>query len=350
MLSMLPLLFIGMDYHMRIVSLCILDANGKPVKEIKIRGSLEDVLEFLKELKNPFVICYEASCGYGYIYDRLVEIAAGVVVGHPGQLRLIFRSKKKNDRVDARKLATLLFLDQVPTVHVPSLDMRSWRKLIEYRHGLVGKRTRAKNGLRSLFREYGKSLPSGQRLWTRKGMKSMAEAEFPTSQGSLQRNFLLAEVELFNTQVKKVEKELATIAARHPEVALLMSIPGVGIRTAESVVAYIDDAKRFPRNKAVGSYFGLVPSQDESAGHNRLGRITREGPKVVRKMLTEAVWQGIRRSPRIRGYFERIHGGNAKRKKTALIATAHYLVRVMHAMLRTGETWREEDNTKKKVA
>ena len=56
--------------------------------------------------------------------DELARIARRVVVAHPGHLRLIFRSKRKNDRVDARKLATLLFLDQVPRVHVPRAAVR----------------------------------------------------------------------------------------------------------------------------------------------------------------------------------------------------------------------------------
>jgi transposase len=83
-----------------------------------------------------------------------------------------------------------------------------------------------------------------------------------------------------------------------------------------------------------------VPCQDQSAGKNRLGHITRQGPATVRKLLTEASWQGIRRSPEIRAYFERIRQGNPERKKIALVATAHHLLRVMLAMLRTGEVWR----------
>ena len=115
----------------------------------------------------------------------------------------------------------------------------------------------------------------------------------------------------------------------------------MGPRTAEAVVAFIDDPQRFRSNKQIGSYFGLIPCQDQSGDANRLGHITREGPALVRKLLTEATWQGIRRSPTIRGYYERIQHGKPERRKTALIATAHYLVRVMLALLQTGEPWVE---------
>jgi transposase len=113
----------------------------------------------------------------------------------------------------------------------------------------------------------------------------------------------------------------------------------VGIRTAEALVAYIDDPARFRHNKAAGSYFGLVPCQDASAGKNRLGHITHDGPPTARRLLTQAAWQGIRRSAAIRAYFERIRHGDPDRKKIALVATMHYLARVTLAMLRTGEVW-----------
>ena len=124
---------------------------------------------------------------------------------------------------------------------------------------------------------------------------------------------------------------------------LLRSIPGVGVRTAEAVAAFIDDPHRFANAKAVGRYFGLVPRQDQSGDKNRLGHITREGAPVVRRLLAEAAWQAIRRSPTVGAYFERAQREDPQRKKIALVATAHYLVRVMWAMLKRGTFW--EENT-----
>ncbi len=332
--------FVGIDVHQRSFAVCILDEHGKTVKQMTVKGTLAKLMNTLREIKEPFGVCYEASCGYGHLHDLFGRQAKRVAVAHPGHLRLIFRTKKKNDRVDAKKLATLLFLDQVPTIHVPSMDVRSWRSLIEFRHRLVAKRTRVKNALRAVLRGHGVAQPAGKKLWTRGGVAWLATVEFPTRQTALQRDIGVEELEHLETQIKRVEKELDVIADGHAGVFLLRTIPGVGARTAEAAVAYIDRANRFARNKQVGSYFGLVPSQDQTGDRNRLGHITREGPATVRKLLTEAAWQGIRRSPHIRAYFERVQGGDDQRKKIALIATAHYLIRVMHAMLRSGECWR----------
>ena len=73
-----------------------------------------------------------------------------------------------------------------------------------------------------------------------------------------------------------------------------------------------------------GRYFGMVPSQDASARSNWLGHITREGPSVVRHVVVEAAWQGIRRSARLRAFSERVRRADPARKKIALVATAHY--------------------------
>ena len=86
---------------------------------------------------------------------------------------------------------------------------------------------------------------------------------------------------------------------------------------------------------------GLVLAGDQSGDRNRLGHITREGPAVVRQLVAEAAWQARRRSPTVRAYFERVQRGDPQRKKIALVATAHYLVRVMLALLKRGTTWEE---------
>src|SRR5215207_1400257 len=77
------------------------------------------MMQILEKLPDRFEVCYEASCGYGHYHDLLRPAAARVLVAHPGQLRLIYRSKDKNDRKDAERIAKLLYLGEVPTVHVP---------------------------------------------------------------------------------------------------------------------------------------------------------------------------------------------------------------------------------------
>jgi transposase len=331
---------IGIDAHLNSSAVCILDENGRLFKRFVHRGDLRSLVRRLdEEVDQPFQVCFEASCGGGTLHDLLTPIARRVVVAHPGHLRLIFRSRKKNDRVDAAKLAKLLLLDEVPPVHVPDRNVRAWREMIGMRSQAVAKRTRAKNGLRALLRSHLIRSPRG--LWTKEGRQWLADLKLPTASARLRRDLLLSEVRYFDRQIRRLEQELDRIARRRAGVTLLKTIPGVGPRTAEAFCAFVDDPKRFG-TKQIGPYFGLTPSQDQSGSTNRLGHITREGPAVVRRLLTEAAWRSSRLSPRVKAFFERVQRGDPDRKKITVVATGHYLARVMLAMLLSGEVWREE--------
>jgi len=332
--------YVGLDVHRKTSTYCILDRNGKVVKRQTVGGPWQSVVgelgrEFTR--RRSVSICFEASCGYGPLYDALSSFARRVVMAHPGQLRLIFRAKHKNDRIDAKKLAVLLYLDQVPASHVPSEQVRHWRELIEFRRRLVDRRTAVKNQIRALLHSAG--LIAMKKLWSCAGLDWLECLSWSSSLHKVKCEILLDSYHTLGGQIRRVTRELDRIARHDPQVVLLQTIPGVGARTAETIVAYIDRVERFARTGQVGSYFGLVPSQDASAGINRMGHITKQGPGTARKYLVEAVWQAVRRCPAARDRFDQICRNQKDRRKIAVVATAHWLLRCMVAMLRTGECW-----------
>ena len=315
--------YVGLDVHFRQSTLCVLDEHGRKVRVDTIKGPWTKVLLALAVIKEPWAVCFEASTGSGVLWRRLQPMAQRVVVAHPGHVRLIFRSKRKNDRIDAEKLAKLLYLDAVPAVHVPSAAVLAWRGLIAHRNRLVQERTALKNGLRALLRGQGMVAPRS--LWSRAGIAWVRALELALLD-ALRRDQLLERLGTVQAQIKRVEMELNRIGREHAGVTLLRTIPGVGMRTAEAMVAYVDDVRRFAKVRQVGSYFGLVPSQDASAAVNRLGHITKQGPSLVRRLVTEAAWQGIRRSPHLRRYFERISQGNRERRKGGATQSIRHVV------------------------
>lgn len=340
------MLTIGLDVHFSKSRLCVLDDQGKLVRDQEVRGHWDTLAGELKRIKEPFKICYEASIGYGHLFETLSQIpqARQVQVAHPGHLRLIFKAKRKNDKVDARKLATLLYLNQVPQVHVPGQDVRSWRAMIQWRQKLITQRVMAKNQIRALLKSCGIVPLKAKKLWSKAGLAWMAQQVLPTEYESLRRDMLSEELTQANGKIRRVEEALNQIAQKHPGVQLLQTIPGVGIRTAEAFVAHVDNPVRFASSYQAGVYFGLVPCQDASAAKNRLGHITQDGPAIARKLLVEAAWQGTLRSPKIKSHFEKITQGKKERRKIALVATARWLSCVMLSMLKSGECWREEFN------
>lgn len=330
--------YIGLDVHQHTSTYCILNQHGQHQRTVTVKGRWPKLIAQLRHLaaERPIILAYEASLGYGTLYDQLARFCQRVVVAHPGQLRLIFRSKRKNDRIDARKIATLLFMDQLPQVHVPSIDVRAWRELIEFRTSLIHKRTRCKNGLRAVLRSHAIIKPIRQGLWTKAGRAWLGEVPLPTPQAALRRDILVDELDHLNRQVHRVTQELDRMAKQHPGVALLRTIHGIGPRTAEAFLAYVDDPHRFAKVRRIGAYVGLVPCQDSSAAVNRLGHVTKQGPATLRRLLVEAAWRAIDHDAALRQTFDRITAGKPERRKIALVAVAHKLTRIMLAMLKTG--------------
>src|SRR5690242_8625173 len=251
------MLYVGLDIHTKHIAVGVLNEAGQVVQRARVRG-IAEMVRLLKGLPDRFQVCYEASCGYGHYHDLLSPIAARVTVAHPGQLRLIFRSKDKNDRKGAERLAQLLYLGEAPVVHVPSGEVRTSRELITCRGRVIAKRTRAKDSLRTLLRCAGIVPPGRPALWTKKGLEWLRRLELPTESQRLRRDLLLEEIEALARQARRLEEHLNQQAKHSAAVLRLRSIPGVGARTAEAVAALIDDPHRFPDAKAVGRYFGLV--------------------------------------------------------------------------------------------
>jgi transposase len=198
------MLHVGLDIHSTRIAICVLNERGQVVHRSQVRG-LEEMLTTLKRLPDRFEVCYEASCGYGHYHDGLQPLAARVLVAHPGPLRLIFRSKNKNDRNDAERLAKLLYLGETPTVHVPSADVRAWRELVNCRSQVIAKRTRAKNAARTLLRSAGVVPPKKPGLWTKARLAWLRQLELPTASQRLWRDLLLEEIEALTRQVQRIE-------------------------------------------------------------------------------------------------------------------------------------------------
>jgi transposase len=339
--------YVGLDYHLNSSNLCILDEQGQTVKQMRVKGRWPQVMEAIKALPCPFSVAFEASCGYGLLYEQLCRIAHSVQVAHPRSLRLIYKAKRKNDRIDAAKLAKLLYVDAIPAVHVPSMAGRDWRRLVELRRTLVRRRVAVKNQMRALLNNLG--LESPRRLFSCKALAELGQRAM-NERSALERDLLLEQLRQFSEQIRRVQRELNQIGQGDPRVTLLQSVPGVGPRTAEAFCAYVDRIERFGRSNKLGSYFGLVPCQDASAGANRLGHITKEGPSAVRQMLTEAAWMGIRKDKGLQAKFERICHGRPERRKIAVVAIAHHLACAMGAMLRSGQAWRSTRQAAKPAA
>lgn len=264
--------------------------------------------------------------------------------------------KKKNDREDALKLAKLSAMNQLPTVHIPDKTVREKRALIKYRQRLVKDRTSIKNAIRAILAREGiTSMATGKGAWSEEGLQWLKEHAKPLEEiadvNQLWRGQLHVELETFEAiteSLEKVEDKLNKLAACDERIKRLQTIGGVGPRLAETVVAFLDDPKRFKNSKQVGSYAGLAPRQYQSGQMERQGKISGQGNKPLRNLLVEICWMSLRCNPWARDTYNRLLRGSPSRKKIAITALARKLVVRCWAMLRDEQDWK--DDIRKNVA
>jgi len=258
--------------------------------------------------------------------------------------------KKKNDREDALKLAKLSAMNQLPTVHIPTKQVREKRALIKYRQRLVKHRKSIKNAIRAIFSREGiTTVPRGKNAWSKDGLRWLRTHAKPLEEiadiEQLWRGQLHVELETFEAiseSLKKVEDKLNKLGACDEQVKRLQTIPGVGPRLAETVVAFLDDPKRFKNSKQVGSYAGLTPKQYQSGQTKRQGRTSSQGNKLLRNLLVEVCWMSLRCNPWARDTYNRLLRGSPSRKKIAITALARKLVVRCWGMLRDEQDWKND--------
>jgi transposase len=220
--------------------------------------------------------------------------------------------------------------------------------LIAFRQELVGRRVACQNRIRALFAGAGLPTPRGARAWTEAGLAGTgreAQELAECGAGELWRGVLglvVAEYRELVGRIAEVERKLDGLAESDAGTKLLETIPGVGRRTAEAVAAHLGDARRFASAKQVGAYAGLVPRQYQSGVTDRKGRITRRGPRLLRKLLVECAWCALRYNAWARAVYGRLTAGGTSRRKPAVVALARKLLVRCWAMLRDGVPWRAE--------
>jgi len=341
--------YIGFDIDCKKTVVCVVQ-NGKKDFFDTIGSDIQSMRRFLAQQKHDSCkthLVYEISGQAGFIYDSLIDSADTITVANTFKMTWIYRTTKKNDRIDARKMAVLLSIGEVPAVYMPSKEVRQWRETILHRKKIISKLVQVKNRIRATLKSQGYSKPLEKGSWWKKSnrlwMRDVCQQNIGVCDlWHMHVCNLLDEFELLQSQLKRVTVYLDGYLAKNPGGKLLMSIPGVGPRTAEAVLAYTDDVTRFGNYKQYCSYFGLTPKLDESGLCRRLGHISKRGPSVVRWVICESSWVAIRKSKGLNAFYERVRCGQDGRKKIAIVAVARKLLSIMRAMLLTGELFNEE--------
>jgi transposase len=328
------MLIIGCDFHPGFQQIAIFDNRRGEMEEKRLQHRAE-AEQFYRSLAGQEVRVGMEACGHYPWFERLLaELGFELWFGDAAQVRAAVVRKQKTDRRDAEHLLHLLIEDRFPRIWVPSLEVRDVRQLLVHRHQQVQARTRTKNQLQAMALSHG--VQKKYKLWTQAGRAELEQLPL-LPYAAQRRQKLLGELDAGEAEIGELDRRVAEEARQRPEAVRLMTHPGVGPVTALAMVLTLGPAERFESAKQVGSYFGLIPSEESSGGKQRLGKISKQGSSFLRFLLVEAGQTAARYDPQLKRFYHRL--ATRKNRGVAKVAVARKLATRMYLMLREGWTY-----------
>ena len=327
-------IFCAIDLHQNKMLAGIAHERQKPVfKEYDtlIDGGVAQLAARLHQLQKKYPgraiwVSYEASgCGFG-LADRMTDEGFEVSVLAPTNLPVTVRSRtNKTDKRDVIRILEVLrghvlAGNNLPSVWVPPPELRDDREVVRRRLEAAEKLADAKNKVHGLLRRYQIRRPKGMDSnWTKKHVRWLHDLRAELEYGAAcQLSSLLRELSFFEEECELLDQELESLAALpryRAQAQVLTAMKGVRTLTAMVFLTELGDLERFPNRRALGNYLGLTPRSWESGENDdKKGRITKQGPSRVRKVLNQAAWSVVRWDPYWREWYEH-HLAEAKRKK-----------------------------------
>jgi transposase len=324
--------YIGLDVHKKTISYCVKDAAGRVYQEGKIGSTRRELDAWIKTLPQPRMMAMEATIFTGWIYDHLLPHAEKVKVAHPLMLRAIAAAKRKNDRIDAGKIADCLRCDFLPECHMSSTEIRDRRRTLRYRNLVIKQMVQMKNRVSGLLMESGVSYDK-QRLHKLGYFTDLLSTNDEISE-SIRPLLKLSREHILRSQ--RLDRALTSSLERDPllseRLRRLRTIPGVGPITALTWALEIGDHTRFRSVKEAISYCGLCSAEKSSADKVMRTPISKQRNKHIQQVLVEAAKLAPRYSHELALLREKeIQRGNRNR---ATLAVARKMVAYMLAVER----------------
>jgi transposase len=333
-------LTVGVDLGDQWSNYCVLGLSGETLSEGQLATRREEVTEFFQGMAISRVVV-EVGTHSAWVREVIAGLGHEVLVANPRMMEGSKRRRRKNDRIDARKLARLGRVDPkslYPIQHRSS-QVRADLLVLRARDALVASRTELINTVRALVKTMGARLSScsSEAFWKK------AEAEIPSElQETLQPLLLL--IATLNEEIKSYDQKIEQLASeKYKHTKLLRQVTGVGPITALAYVLTLETPLRFARSRDVGPYLGLVPKQEDSGNSQPQLGISKAGDQMLRKLLVGSahyILGPFGPDTDLRRFGMRLcERGGKNAKKRAVVAVARKLAVLLHRLWASGEVY-----------
>jgi transposase len=329
--------YAGIDVSLECSSVCVVEANGRIVREAKVLSEPEALIDWFRSLGFDLArIGLEAGPLSQWLYAAMKKAGLAVELLETRHVSDAFKAMPvKSDRNDARGIAQLMRLGWFRPVHCKSIGAQETRAVLTARKLIQSKLQDVENSLRGILRGFGVKV--GQTTQQRFAGRIRALVAGHSSLGTIAEALLSVHAVLLR-EFKAFEKQVRLIARGDAKARLLMSTPAVGPIVALSYASAIDDPARFKSSKRVGPHFGLTPKKYQSGQTDVTGRISKIGDASVRTALYQAAHimliKPIKRCSQLKSWAMRIARRSGMKK--AKVALARKLAVILHRMLVSG--------------
>jgi len=292
-----------------------------------------EMQEFLWLFKKGTDVVMEATFNWPWIADAAEEAGLCPHLAHPMRAREMAKGMSKSDRKDAMFLGKLWLAGEIfPGSYLAPPSVRRMRGVFRLRLLLVSMRTVLKNAIHGQLHRQGILIDECSDLFGKSGLAALEKLvmkDYERRQLDTKLS-VLGDIGLY---IAAMEQEIGKELKTDPRAQLLMSLPGVGEITAYSMLAEIGEIERFPNSRALASYAGLLPLDNESAEKDFGKRTGAYCNHFLRWAMMEAVTGAVRSSPRMMSLYMRVRARNKDKPQKARVAVARELLELSHLLL-----------------
>jgi transposase len=265
--------YIGLDVHQATISVAVLDSAGKLVMEAILETKAETILQFIHGWRGSLHVTFEEGTCAAWLHDLLKPHVAHVLVCDPRKNALI-KVGNKSDRIDARKLADLLYLDKLHPVFHGEVGNRALKELARSYLTLTRDTTRVMNRLKALYRSW--AIPcAGQRVYAQR-YRSEWLAKITPAGVHRRAEIYYQQLDALRSLREQVRRDLLAEGRKHSAMNLLRRIPSIGPIRAVLLIALMQTPHRFRTKRQLWAYCGLALKTSSSGEYQIVeGRLKR---------------------------------------------------------------------------
>ena len=338
---------IALDSHKRYTLASVENAGGHRIREGRIEHRRGCMKEFLAGYNPGTPVAVETIGNWYWIVDEIEQAGMVPRLVHARKAKLMLGSINKTDKLDARGLNKLQRVGTLPTVWIPSGEIRDKRELARTRMVFARERTRLKNRIHSVLDKYGMQdeFEGISDIFGKRARQRIREVmgQLPT-QTRFTMELLLGRLENTEKVVGDLERRMKEVFKETEEVELLMSQPGIGFMLAVVIIGEIGDIGRFHGPGYLAAYAGTTPRVHSSGGKTRYGQLRPDVNHYLKWAYSEAANSvAVNRRSHPYRHVSRLYTRISHRKghAKAVGAVARHLSEATYWMLTKKEPYRE---------